>query len=102
MADKTTEVSTEKAQNDAPRNADGLRTDGPTEAEYRAAGYAGDYPPHGYAPNVPVKVKAIRTFQGVEGWKNPTSEPFEVSSLRAADLKEAGLVEFVTDEPPAA
>lgn len=35
---------------DGPRNAQGLRTDGPTLAQWRAAGYAGPYPPTGYAP----------------------------------------------------
>lgn len=30
-------------------NAQGLRTDGPTEAQWRAAGYTGPYPPKGYA-----------------------------------------------------
>lgn len=30
-------------------NAAGLRTDGPTLSEWRAAGYAGPYPPRGYA-----------------------------------------------------
>lgn len=45
---------------DGPRNAEGLRTDGPTEAEYRAAGYAGAYPPAGYAikTDVPPSVDA--------------------------------------------
>ena len=34
----------------APLDANGLRTDGPTVAEYVAAGYlATNYPPHGYA-----------------------------------------------------
>jgi len=42
-----------------------------------------------------VTVKAIRTFHGEEGWKNPESEPFEVSRGRAADLFGVGLIEYV-------
>ena len=46
-------------------------------------------------PTDQVTVKAIRSFQGVEGFKNPKSEPFTVSKLRAADLFAGGLVEYV-------
>ena len=45
-----------------------------------------------------VNVKAIRSFQGSEGFKNPASDPFQVSKERADQLKEAGLVEFVEAE----
>jgi hypothetical protein len=41
-----------------------------------------------------VTVKAVRSFQGVEGFKNPESAPFSVSKQRAADLFANGLVEY--------
>jgi hypothetical protein len=38
-------------ENPPQLNAEGLRTNGPTIAEFVAAGYpAAEYPPHGYAP----------------------------------------------------
>jgi len=40
-----------------------------------------------------VTVKAIRPFEGDEGFKNSESEPFAVSRQRFADLKANGLVE---------
>ena len=40
-----------------------------------------------------VSVKALRTFEGVEGLKTPSSAPFAVSRQRYADLKANGLVE---------
>ena len=46
-------------------------------------------------PSDQVTVKPIRSFQGVEGFKNPQSEPFVVSKLRAADLFAVGLIEYV-------
>lgn len=42
-----------------------------------------------------VMVKAIRPFEGEEGFKNSESEAFPVSRQRAADLKANGLVEEV-------
>lgn len=48
----------EDADKPAPTNADGLRTDGPTLAEYLEAGYTADtYPPKGYASREPVTEK---------------------------------------------
>jgi hypothetical protein len=43
-----------------------------------------------------VTVKAIRPFEGDEGFKNSESEPFTVSRQRFADLKANGLVEEVS------
>jgi hypothetical protein len=40
-----------------------------------------------------ISVKAVRTFQGDEGFKTPESVPFTVSRQRFADLKVNGLVE---------
>lgn len=45
-----------------------------------------------------IKVKAIRTFEGSEGFKTLDSEPFEVARGRFADLKANGLVEAVKNE----
>ena len=42
-----------------------------------------------------VQVRAIRTFEGDEGFMTPDSKPFSVSRQRAADLKANGLVEEV-------
>lgn len=42
-----------------------------------------------------VEVKAVRSFEGDEGFKTPESKPFKVSRQRAADLKANGLVEEV-------
>jgi hypothetical protein len=42
-----------------------------------------------------ILVKAVRTFEGDEGWKHPGSEPFAVERQRFADLKANGLVEEV-------
>ncbi|MCD7109714.1 hypothetical protein LRX75_11765 [Rhizobium sp. DKSPLA3] len=42
-------------------------------------------------------VKAVRSFEGVEGDKGPASEPFSVSRQRYADLKANGLVELVEE-----
>jgi hypothetical protein len=44
-------------QEEPPRNEEGLRLDGPTVAEWVAAGYQEEhYPPKGYAPK-PVKAE---------------------------------------------
>lgn len=43
-----------------------------------------------------VQVKAIRSFEGEEGFKTPGSAVFIVSRQRAADLKANGLVEEVS------
>lgn len=45
-----------------------------------------------------VMVKALRPFEGEEGFKSPESEPFEVSRQRFADLKANGLVAEATGE----
>lgn len=45
-----------------------------------------------------VKVKAVRTFEGDEGFKTPGSAPFTVTRQRAADLKANGLVEEVGEK----
>jgi hypothetical protein len=45
-----------------------------------------------------VTVKAIRPFEGDEGFKNSESEPFTVSRQRFADLKANGLVEEVSEK----
>ena len=42
-----------------------------------------------------VSVKALRTFEGEEGFKTSASPAFEVSRQRFADLKANGLVEEV-------
>ncbi len=39
-----------------------------------------------------VMVKPIRSFRGLEGFKNPSDKAFPVSRMRAADLKANGLV----------
>ena len=46
-----------------------------------------------------VMAKAVRTFDGEEGFKNPQSKPFPVSRQRFADLKANGLVELVDVDP---
>jgi hypothetical protein len=43
-------VTDDTKAKEPPRDAEGLRLDGPTPAEYAAAGYSGTYPPEGYAP----------------------------------------------------
>lgn len=46
-----------------------------------------------------IRVKALRTFEGEEGFKTPGSEPFTVGSRRRlADLKANGLVEELDGE----
>lgn len=42
-----------------------------------------------------VMVKAVRTFEGEEGFMTPQSAPFAVTRQRFADLKANGLVEEV-------
>jgi hypothetical protein len=44
-----------------------------------------------------VTVKAVRSFEGIEGDKGPASAPFSVSRQRYADLKANGLVELVEE-----
>lgn len=44
-----------------------------------------------------VTVRAIRPFEGQEGFKSPASEPFRVSRHRAAELKANNLVEEVDE-----
>jgi hypothetical protein len=39
-----------------------------------------------------VMARAVKTFHGEEGFKNPDSAPFQVSRQRFADLKANGLV----------
>lgn len=46
-----------------------------------------------------VTVKAVRPFDGVEGYKDERSQPFSVHSRRAAELKANGLVEECAPEP---
>ena len=45
-----------------------------------------------------VMVKAIKSFEGDEGYKNSESKPFAVTSQRFADLKANGLVEEVKEK----
>jgi len=45
-----------------------------------------------------VVVKAVKTFEGEEGFKTPESDAFPVSRLRFADLKANGLVVAVGDD----
>lgn len=45
-----------------------------------------------------VMVKAVRSFEGVEGDKGPASKPFAVSRQRYADLKANGLVDLVSED----
>lgn len=45
-----------------------------------------------------VLVRAIRSFEGIEGDKGPRSEPFRVSRQRYADLKANDLVELVDEK----
>ena len=47
-----------------------------------------------------VSVKALRTFEGEEGFKTSASAPFEVSRQRFADLKANGLGEDVGAKKP--
>jgi hypothetical protein len=47
-------------------------------------------------PNT-VMVKAIKSFHGIEGFKNPQSEPFAVSKQRAAEMFAADIVEYVNN-----
>lgn len=42
-----------------------------------------------------ITVKAIKSFEGEEGFKNSESAPFAVTSQRLADLKAHHLVEEV-------
>ncbi|KQO86046.1 hypothetical protein ASF33_05205 [Methylobacterium sp. Leaf92] len=46
-----------------------------------------------------VTVKAVRPFDGAEGYKDEASQPFSVHSRRAAELKANGLVEEYAPEP---
>ncbi len=46
-----------------------------------------------------VSVRAVRPFEGAEGYKDETSEPFTVSARRFNDLKANGLVERADGEP---
>lgn len=48
-----------------------------------------------------VSVKPLRRFTDSETDKfhKPGDEPFKVASLRAAELKANGLVQFIVDEP---
>ncbi|KQO87332.1 hypothetical protein ASF33_02360 [Methylobacterium sp. Leaf92] len=48
-----------------------------------------------------VTVKALRPFDGAEGYKDEASQPFSVHSRRAAELKANGLVEECAPEPAA-
>lgn len=48
-----------------------------------------------------VMVKALRTFEGEEGFKNVESEPFAVTRQRFADLNANGLVEEVGEKAAA-
>lgn len=41
-----------------------------------------------------VRVRAIASFEGLEGDKSPRSPPFEVNRQRYADLKANNLVEL--------
>lgn len=45
-----------------------------------------------------VSVKAIRSFEGEEGYKSAESPAFTVSRQRFADLKANGLVEEVAEK----
>jgi hypothetical protein len=47
-----------------------------------------------------VQVKAIRTFEGEEGFKSP-GDKFEVTRQRAADLKANGLIKEIASADPA-
>ncbi len=44
-----------------------------------------------------VRVQAVRSFDGDEGFKTPSSAPFAVTRQRFADLKANGLVEAAGD-----
>lgn len=46
-------------------------------------------------PTDQVEVKALRPFEGVEGYKDETSMPFTVERRRAAELAANGLVKEV-------
>ena len=46
-------------------------------------------------PTDPVEVKALRPFEGIEGYKDETSMPFTVERRRAAELAANGLVREV-------
>ncbi|ACK82463.1 hypothetical protein [Methylorubrum extorquens] len=46
-----------------------------------------------------VTVKAVRPFDGAEGYKDEASQPFSVHSRRAAELKANGLVEECAPPP---
>jgi hypothetical protein len=46
-----------------------------------------------------VTVKAVRPFDGAEGYKDEASQPFSVHSRRAAELKANGLVEEYAPKP---
>ncbi|MDE2097470.1 MAG: hypothetical protein KGL39_09515 [Patescibacteria group bacterium] len=68
-------------------NADGLRTDGPTLAEYVAAGYkAESYPPQGYAPK-------LEPPQGVN-----TGAQAEAQALADKMLAEAKALEAAAED----
>lgn len=46
-----------------------------------------------------VTVRALKPFDGTEGYKDEASLPFSVHSRRAAELKANGLVEECAPEP---
>lgn len=46
-----------------------------------------------------VTIRALKPFDGVEGYKDEASVPFSVHSRRAAELKANGLVEECAPEP---
>lgn len=45
-----------------------------------------------------VTVRALRRFEGEEGFKTPASAPFPVEKRRADELKKLGLVEVVKEQ----
>lgn len=72
--------------------------DAPAAAEEKPAdGKADDKPAKAEDANT-VLVQAIRSFEGIEGDKGPSSEPFRVSRQRYADLKANDLVKLVDEK----
>ncbi len=64
-----------REEDNAPRNEQGLRIDGPTLEEYTAAGYAPEnYPPSGYAERPSAALEAFKLAQA-----KPTPPATEMS-----------------------
>lgn len=64
------ELAARLAEENRPRDDSGLYLDGPTESEYRKAGYTGAYPPSGYAVKAEAVVEPVAETTKPDGWGN--------------------------------